>query len=87
MTICSQLESKRLSSSAEATFKRAFDVLGFDLSTEENKDKRFDKVSHPLGVEIYLSWSVFGAVQLKPKVGRVQRVMAVSSEVLVKNEM
>ena len=34
-----------------------------------------------------LSWSVFGAVQLKPKVGRVQRVMAVSSEVLVKDEM
>ena len=83
----SQLETKRLSLSAEATFKRVFDALGFDLSVEESKDKRFDNIFHPLGVELDLSYSIYGAVHLKPKAGRVQRVMAVSSEVLVKEEM
>lgn len=81
----SQVEAQVLAPSAEAAFKRMFDVLGFDLSTEAHKDLRFSRVFEPLGVQIDLGRSHEGVVRLLPKPSRVQRVVEVCTEALVRD--
>ena len=71
----SQLELDKLTDSADHTFKQVCKKLGFRLSEDPRKDKKFSDRFEPLGVEVDLSRAAEGVVVIGPKAARVAKVI------------
>ena len=78
----SQIEAARLAASAEACFKRLFELLGLDLALDDHKGKRFARVFSPLVLTLISLRVVEGMVKVQPKQSRVSKVIEVGCAAL-----
>ena len=82
-----QVETERLSSSAEYSFKRLPEILGVALAPEPHKGRRFRRRFAPLGVEVNPEESEEGVLKFAPKEGRVSKVVEACAGALADDKM
>ena len=76
-----------LADSAERTFKDMLNILGIQASEDSDKDKPFDQIFEPLGVDVDLTDSTNGKIVVAPKPKRIETIRNIVSGILGRGAM